>query len=66
MTLKQTAEWMKALGCHRAMNLDGGSSKRMVVNQKVVDLSSTEVVGAKVGKESIRPVHSAILIDAES
>jgi hypothetical protein len=38
----------------------------MVVNQKVVDLSSTEVVGTKAGKESIRPVHSAILIDAES
>lgn len=66
MTLKQTAEWMQALGCHTAMNLDGGSSKRMVVGQEVVDLSSTEVVGSKAGKESIRPVHSAILIDSES
>ena len=66
MTLKQTAQWMKALGCHTAMNLDGGSSKRMVVNQKVVDLSSTEVVGTKAGKESIRPVHSAILINLKS
>lgn len=63
MTLKQTAEWMQALGCNTAMNLDGGSSKRMVVNQAVVDLSSTEVVGTKAGKESIRPVHSAILIN---
>ncbi len=62
MTLEQTARWMQALGCTTAMNLDGGSSKRMVVQNQVVDLSSTEVVGTKAGKESIRPVHSAILI----
>ena len=40
-----TAELMRALGCVRAMNLDGGSSKRMVVNGHTVDLSTTEVRG---------------------
>ena len=37
MTLEQTARWMQALGCITAMNLDGGSSKRMVVQNQVVD-----------------------------
>lgn len=62
MTLGQTGEWMQALGCERAMNLDGGSSKRMVVNGQVVDLASTEVVGIKAGVESSRSVQSAIFI----
>jgi len=44
-TLAMTAELMRALGCVRAMNLDGGSSKRMVVNGHTVDLSTTEVRG---------------------
>ena len=65
MTLQQTAAWMQSLGCVTAMNLDGGSSKRMIIEGQVVDLSSTEVVGAGSGKESIRPVHSAILIYPE-
>ena len=62
MTLEQTAHWMKALGCTTAMNLDGGSSKRMVIDGRVVDLSTTEVVGNTAGATSIRPVHSAVLI----
>ena len=62
MTLEQTSQWMRALGCTRAMNLDGGSSKRMVINGRVVDYASTEVVGSKSDKKLVRPVHSAILI----
>ena len=62
MTLEHTARWMQALGCVRAMNLDGGSSKRMVVDRRVVDSPSTEVVGATSNKQHVRPVHSAILI----
>ncbi len=62
MTLEQTASWMRALGCTRALNLDGGSSKRMVIDRRVVDSPSTEVVAGKSDKKLIRPVHSAILI----
>jgi exopolysaccharide biosynthesis protein len=62
MTLEQTARWMQALGCVRALNLDGGSSKRMVIDGRVVDSPSTEVVSGKRDKKLIRPVHSAILI----
>lgn len=75
LTLRGTARLLKALGCVRAMNLDGGSSKRMVVRGKVVDLSTTEVVAnnndnnvgngsnnnKKKTSEPARPVHSAIL-----
>lgn len=63
LTLRQTALVLRAQGCVRAMNLDGGSSKRMVIEGRVVDLPSTEV---QSGGESgpVRPVRSGILIGA--
>lgn len=61
LTLRGTGALMEALGCVRAMNLDGGSSKRMVVGGKVVDLPSTEVV-AGGGEARVRPVHTAVLV----
>ncbi|NOY25734.1 MAG: phosphodiester glycosidase family protein [Oligoflexia bacterium] len=61
LTLRATARVMAALGCVRAMNLDGGSSKRMVVGGAVVDHPSTEILGAgEGGATPIRPVHTAI------
>ena len=52
-----------ALGCHTAMNLDGGSSKRMVIGDRAVDLPSTEVVGGGGERRParVRPVHTALL-----
>lgn len=61
LTLRATARLLAALGCVRALNLDGGSSKRMVVKGRMVDLSTTEVVGAAPGSGQVRPVHSAVL-----
>lgn len=61
MTLRQTAGVLASLGCVEALNLDGGSSKRMVVAGEVVDLPSTEVVAGGGGSARVRPVHSAIL-----
>ena len=48
LTLRGTANLLEALGCVKAMNLDGGSSKRMVIRHKahghkVVCLSTTEI-----------------------
>lgn len=49
LTLKGTSDLLRSLGCTKAMNLDGGSSKRMVVwdpklkMHKVVCLSTTEI-----------------------
>lgn len=63
-TLRMTAELMAALGCTRAMNLDGGSSKRMAVGDRCVDLASTEVVAAGHTSTRRRAVVSAILLSA--
>lgn len=61
MTLGDTAQLMIRLGCRTAMNLDGGSSKRMCVEGRVVDLPSTEIVAGEAEVPRIRPVHSAVL-----
>jgi hypothetical protein len=62
LTLQDTANLMDALGCPLSLNLDGGSSKRMVVAGRQVDLSSTEVVTTTPSPTRMRPVNSAILI----
>jgi len=41
VTLEELAQLMKDLGCTDAMNLDGGSSSTMVINNKVVNVPST-------------------------
>ena len=61
-TLRMTADLMRALGCVRAMNLDGGSSKRMAVDGRCVDLASTEVVSTGSGPAPVRKVVTAILV----
>jgi len=62
VTLQGMAALMRALGCHVATNLDGGSSKRMVIEGKVVDLASTEVRAHHDTDTQTRPVHTALLI----
>lgn len=61
MTLRQTAALCRMLGCVEAMNLDGGSSKRMAVGGCLVDLPSTEVVSGARDAGRIRPVNTAVL-----
>ncbi|MEM9461861.1 MAG: phosphodiester glycosidase family protein [Myxococcota bacterium] len=65
MTLGGVARLLRALGCHVATNLDGGSSKRMVVKGRALDLASTEIVSEGVATVSVRPVHTALLIFSE-
>jgi len=60
-TLWQLQALMRGLGCVDAMNLDGGSSKRMVVCGQQVDLSTTEVVGSTGSSGAVRPVNTALL-----
>lgn len=64
MTLGDVARLMVLLGCVRATNLDGGSSKRMLVDGEVVDLESTEIVTGETSVVGTRPVHTAIVIEA--
>ena len=61
LTLRSTAELLRALGCTEAMNLDGGSSKRMVVDGRVVDLATTELVQAARSTRT-RPVRNGVLV----
>ena len=64
LTLKETATLMKALGCVQAINMDGGSSKRMVLNGKTVDLTTTEIA-QDTPPDRVRPVHTALLAFAQ-
>jgi hypothetical protein len=66
MTLGDGARLMAMLGCHTAMNLDGGSSKRMLVEGRIVDLPSTEIVAGESAVVRVRPVHSAVRFEARS
>ncbi len=61
MTLREVASLMQRLGCIVATNLDGGSSKRMVVDGRTVDLASTEVERKTPTSSPTRPVHTAVL-----
>ena len=69
MTLEMVGEVMKGLGCKDAVNMDGGSSKRMIVKGEVVDNTSTEVRGgpssAERGGEGemVRGLKTALVIN---
>ncbi len=64
MTLGELANLMITCGCHTAINLDGGSSKRMLINGEVVDLPSTELVSEGDAGQRVRPVYTAILMSS--
>ncbi len=64
MTLADVGRLMIQLGCERAANFDGGSSKRMVVDGRVMDLASTEIVAEATPNKRVRPLHTAILFRA--
>lgn len=61
LTLHGLAELLKAQGCTQAMNLDGGSSKRLWVRGRGgVDLPDTEMV-TEGASGRVRPVRTALL-----
>ncbi len=65
-TLRGLGRLLAHLGCTDALNLDGGSSKRMVVRGRVVDLPSTEVRGGhRPATANVRPVQTAWLMFPE-
>ena len=64
MTLADVARLMQQLQCVEATNLDGGSSKRMVVQGRTLDVASTEiqVAGETAAAPAVRPVHTGVLL----
>lgn len=61
MTLGEVGNLLQSLGCVVATNLDGGSSKRMVVGGRTLDLASTEVEQGTPQTAKVRPVHTAVV-----
>jgi hypothetical protein len=55
MRLAELGDLLRALGCHTAINLDGGASKRMVVGGREVGLAAADVQGDE------RPVATGVL-----
>jgi hypothetical protein len=64
MTLSEVGALLGALGCTEVVNLDGGSSKRMVVDGRTLDLPSTEITGEGPADPSVRPVYTALFMHA--
>ncbi len=63
MTIPELARFMADLGCVEALNLDGGGSSTMVVNNRVVNTPSGDE-DESLGVQIMRPVSDAILIKA--
>ena len=64
-TLADVATLLATLGCHTATNLDGGSSKRMIVDGVTRDLPTTEITDGTPGATApVRPVYTAVLVHA--
>lgn len=64
LTLADTTAAMRALGCLHALNMDGGSSKRLVLGETPLDLPTTEIVAGAHVEESVRPVHNGFVVRA--
>lgn len=62
MTLRDVTDLMTALGCHTATNLDGGSSKRFVLNGETKDLPSTEITAGPQTDPGVRPVYTSLMV----
>lgn len=65
MSLGELGELMGLLGCVDVTNLDGGSSKRMLVEGRLVDLASTEIQtqGEREQQRArVRPVHTGLFL----
>jgi exopolysaccharide biosynthesis protein len=61
-TMLQLAEYMKSFGCIDALNLDGGGSSTMIVNNKIVNSPSGRDLYGFTGKRGERPIADSILI----
>lgn len=62
LPLHTLAEVLVSLGAQTGLNLDGGSSKRMVVRGQTVDLPTTDLVADDGPAATARPVHTAVLL----
>ncbi len=62
LSLAGSAAWMQGLGCERAANMDGGSSKRLMLLGEVMDAPTTEVAHSSSNETRLRPVYSGLAV----
>ncbi len=62
MTIPELANFMRELGCEYALNLDGGSSSTLYINNAVINHPEGEEDEDYYGWQALRPVSDAILI----
>jgi exopolysaccharide biosynthesis protein len=65
LTLLELATFMQELGCHSALNLDGGGSSTLWIEGKIVN----QTVGDKdegIGQSLVRPVSDALVFKKKS
>lgn len=62
LSLEGCAAWMQGLGCKEAANMDGGSSKRLMLLGEVMDAPTTEVAHASSSPSRARPVYSGLAV----
>lgn len=63
-TLGQMAHWMRVLGANQAVNLDGGSSKRMASGAETFGLSSQGLESGTPAPDSVRRLSSFFVVQA--
>ena len=66
MSLPELANYMKSIGCHNAVNLDGGGSTTMVVRNKVVNSPSDAAGERSVANAllAISEIYASEVIDS--
>ena len=65
MTIDELADFMKNLGCIKALNLDGGGSTTFVYAGRVINQPTGSGGSDEEGKRILRPVSDVILITCE-
>ncbi|MGF1938660.1 MAG: phosphodiester glycosidase family protein [Nostoc sp. ChiQUE02] len=60
LTLQQEAQAMKAIGCHEAMNLDGGASKAFAANGKILVPAGRPLTNVIVVYDAKNPAPAAL------
>ncbi|MBD2492718.1 phosphodiester glycosidase family protein [Nostoc sp. FACHB-280] len=63
LSLQQTAQAMKAIGCHEAMNLDGGASKALAANNKILVPAGRPLTNVIVVYDAKNPAPAALKQD---
>lgn len=60
LTLQQEAEVMKALGCHEAMNLDGGASVALASNGEIILPPERNLTNVILAYDAAHPAPSSV------